>query len=164
MKAIATNRKARYDYTILESLEAGIELKGSEVKSLREGKVSLKDSFAHIEKEEVFLSNLYIGPFSQSSDAKYDPLRLRKLLLHKREINRLAGKVAEKGMALIPLKLYFKRDLAKVELAVAKGKRAYDKREKIKKREVEREMKKAAGYSKRFPVSSPQGGKMVSTG
>ena len=153
MKAVATNRKARYDYTILESLEAGIELKGSEVKSLREGKVSLKDSFAHIEKGEVFLSNLYIGPFSQSSDTKYDPLRLRKLLLHKREINRLAGKVAEKGMALIPLRLYFKRGLAKVELAVAKGKRAYDKREKIKKREIEREMKKVAGYSKRSPVS-----------
>ena len=154
MKAVATNRKARYDYTILESLEAGIELKGSEVKSLREGKVSLKDSFAHIEKEEVFLSNLYIGPFSQSSDTKYDPLRMRKLLLHKREINRLAGKVAEKGMALIPLRLYFKRGLAKVELAVAKGKRAYDKREKIKKREVEREIKKVASFRSKDKITN----------
>ena len=154
MKAVATNRKARYDYTILESLEAGIELKGSEVKSLREGKVSLKDSFAHIEKEEVFLSNLYIGPFSQSSDTKYDPLRMRKLLLHKREINRLAGKVAEKGMALIPLRLYFKRGLAKVELAIAKGKRAYDKREKIKKREVEREIKKVASFRSKDKITN----------
>ncbi|MCD6094046.1 MAG: SsrA-binding protein SmpB [Candidatus Omnitrophica bacterium] len=154
MKVIATNRRAKYDYTILESLEAGIELKGSEVKSLREGKVSLKDSFAHIEKEEVFLSNLYIGPFSQSSDTKYDPLRMRKLLLHKREINRLAGKVAEKGMALIPLRLYFKRGLAKVELAIAKGKRAYDKREKIKKREVEREIKKVASFRSKDKITN----------
>lgn len=146
MKIIATNRQAKYNYTILESLEVGIQLKGNEVKSLREGRASLKDSFARVEKGELFLSNLYIAPFSHNSDTKYDPLRLRKLLLHKKEINKLTGKVAEKGMALIPLRLYFKRGLAKVELAVGKGKRAYDKREKIKKREVEREMRKVAGY------------------
>ncbi len=144
MKLIATNRKARYNYTILESLEAGIQLSGNEVKSLRDGKASLKDSFARVEKGELFLSNLYIAPFSHNSDAKYDPLRLRKLLLHKKEINKLVGKVAEKGMALIPIRLYFKRGLAKVELAVGKGKRVYDKREAIKRKEVEREMRRVA--------------------
>lgn len=145
MKVIATNRKARYNYIVLESLEAGIQLMGNEVKSLRDGKASLKDSFARAEKGELFLFNLYIAPFSHNSDLKYDSLRLRKLLIHKREINKLTEKVIEKGMVLIPLKLYFKRGLAKIELAVCKGKRAYDKRETIKKREVEREIRRVAG-------------------
>lgn len=146
MKIISTNRQARYDYFILERLEAGIQLKGNEVKSLREGRSSLKDSFARAEKGELFLYNFYIAPFSHNSDAEYDPLRLRKLLIHKKEIDKLTAKVSEKGVALIPLSLYFKKGLVKVELAVCKGKRAYDKREKIKKREAEREIRKVADY------------------
>ncbi|RKY39171.1 MAG: SsrA-binding protein [Candidatus Omnitrophota bacterium] len=142
LKYIAQNRRAKFDYTILESLEAGIQLKGNEVKSLREGKVSLRDSFARVENEEVFLYNLYIAPFSHNSDSNYDPLRLRKLLVHKKEIERLSAKVKEKGITLIPLSLYFKRGLVKVELGVCKGRRVYDKREKIKKREMEREMRR----------------------
>ena len=144
MKVVATNRRARYDYFVLESLEAGIQLRGNEVKSLREGRASIKDSFARVEKDELFLYNFYIAPFSHNSDTKYDPLRLRKLLIHRRQINKLKTKIAEKGMALIPLKLYFKKGLAKVEIAVCKGKRSYDKREKIKKKEAEKEIKKVA--------------------
>ncbi len=144
MKVVATNRRARYDYFVSESVEAGIQLRGNEVKSLREGRASIKDSFARVEKDELFLYNFYIAPFSHNSDTKYDPLRLRKLLIHRRQINKLKTKIAEKGMALIPLKLYFKKGLAKVEIAVCKGKRSYDKREKIKKKEAEKEIKKVA--------------------
>ncbi len=118
-------------------------LQGTEVKSLREGKANLKDSFARIEKDEIFLLNCHISPYSHGNIANHDPMRTRKLLLHKREIQRLIGKIQQKGYALIPLKIYFKNEKAKVELGLAKGKKAYDKREDIKKREADREMEKA---------------------
>lgn len=143
MKIVATNKKAYHDYHIEETYEAGMMLQGTEVKSLREGKANLKDSFARIEKDEIFLLNCHISPYSHGNIANHDPLRTRKLLLHKREIQRLIGKIQQKGYALIPLKIYFKNEKAKVELGLAKGKKAYDKREDIKKREADREMEKA---------------------
>lgn len=143
MKVVATNKKAYHDYHIEETYEAGMALRGTEVKSLREGKANLKDSFARIEKDEIFLLNCHISPYSHGNIANHDPLRTRKLLLHKREIQRLIGKIQQKGYALIPLKIYFKNEKAKVELGLAKGKKAYDKREDIKKREADREMEKA---------------------
>lgn len=142
-KAIATNRQAYHNYTILESIEAGIALKGSEVKSLREGRVNLQDSFARIDKEEIFLYNLHISPYSHVSFDIPNPLRVRKLLLHKNEIIRLSGKVFQKGFTLIPLKLYFKKGKVKVELALAKGKKFYDQREELRRREVEKETRRA---------------------
>ncbi|MEK6681600.1 MAG: SsrA-binding protein SmpB [Nitrospirota bacterium] len=143
MKIVATNKKAYHDYHIEETYEAGMALQGTEVKSLREGKANLKDSFARIEKDEIFLLNCHISPYSHGNIANHDPMRTRKLLLHKREIQRLIGKIQQKGYALIPLKIYFKNEKAKVELGLAKGKKAYDKREDIKKREADREMEKA---------------------
>lgn len=140
-KLIATNRQARYNYHILESYEAGLVLKGTEVKSLREAKANLSDSFARIENGEVLLYNLHIGPYSQSSDRRYNPTRVRKLLMHKAEIKRLLGKTTEKGLTLIPIRLYFKRGIAKIELGLAKGKKLYDKREEIKRRTQEREIR-----------------------
>lgn len=141
-KAAVTNRQARYNYHILESLEAGIELKGTEVKSLREGKVSLKDSFARVDDGEVFLYNCHISPYEFGNIANVEPTRPRKLLLHKNQISRLVGQVSQKGFTLIPLKIYFKRGLAKVELALAQGKVQYDKRETIRKRETARELRR----------------------
>ncbi len=143
MKIVATNKKAYHDYHIEETYEAGMMLQGTEVKSLREGKANLKDSFARIEKDEIFLLNCHISPYSHGNIANHDPMRTKKLLLHKREIQRLIGKIQQKGYALIPLKIYFKNEKAKVELGLAKGKKAYDKREDIKKREAGREMEKA---------------------
>ncbi len=144
-KIITLNRRARHDYEIIDTMEAGIELKGSEVKSLRAGQVNLKDSYARIENGEVFLVGCHIAPYSHSSVFNPDPLRTRKLLLHKDEIKRLDRKITEKGYTLVPLSLYFKRGKAKVELALAKGKTLVDKRETIKrktaKREIERELK-----------------------
>ncbi len=142
-KIIATNRKAKHDYHILETYEAGIVLRGTEVKSLRQGQANLKDSFACIEGEEVFLRNLHINPYEFGIVAEQDPTRKRKLLLHKKEIKKLLGKTAERGLTLIPLQLYFKQELAKVELALAKGKRSYDKRQDLKKREAKREIERA---------------------
>jgi SsrA-binding protein len=138
-KIIAVNRKARHEYHILDSYEAGIVLKGTEVKSIREGNVNLKDSYAIIKYSEVFLINMHIGPYRQGNIFNHKPLRDRKLLLNKREIRKLIGKVEEKGMTLVPLKLYFKRGIVKIELALAKGKILYDKRESIAKRDYERE-------------------------
>jgi len=138
-KIIAVNRKARHEYHILDSYEAGIVLKGTEVKSIREGNVNLKDSYAIIKYSEVFLINMHIGPYKQGNIFNHEPLRDRKLLLNKREIRKLIGKVEEKGMTLVPLKLYFKRGIVKIELALAKGKILYDKRESIAKRDYERE-------------------------
>ena len=143
-KVIAQNRHARHDYSILESFEAGIALKGTEVKSLRAGQASLKDSFARIECEELFLYNMHISPYEFGNIANVEPLRPRKLLLHKREIRRLIGELSVKHLTLIPLKLYFRNGIAKVELAVAKGKKLYDKREAIKKREMDRELRRIA--------------------
>ncbi|WP_038056881.1 SsrA-binding protein SmpB [Thermodesulfobacterium hydrogeniphilum] len=141
-RIVCTNKKAYHFYNIEETYEAGIQLLGCEVKSLRLGRANLKDSFARIVNGEVFLYNFHISPYPHSREAqKLDPTRTRKLLLKKSEIKRLAGKVQEKGYTLIPLKVYFnERGLAKVELALAKGKKIYDRREDIKKRDLEREM------------------------
>ncbi|NMB38999.1 MAG: SsrA-binding protein SmpB [Firmicutes bacterium] len=143
IKIIVNNRKAHHDYHIIESLEAGIALKGTEVKSLRAGKVNIRDSFALITGGEVFLHGLHISPYKQGNRFNHDPLRIRKLLLHRREINRLFGKVQEKGYTLIPLKLYWKNGRCKVELALAKGKRLYDKRESLAKRDISRQAARA---------------------
>lgn len=143
-KIIATNRKALRDYAVLESIECGIELKGSEVKSLREGKVSLNDSFARIENNEAVLYNAHISPYAQASYLNVEPTRLRRLLLHKNQIRKLIGQVAQKGFTLIPLKVYFnERGFAKLELALCKGKKLYDRRETIKRREADLEMRRA---------------------
>lgn len=141
-KIIATNRKAHFEYSILESVEAGIQLKGTEVKSLRAGQASLADSFARLDGNEVFLYNMHIPPYEFGNIANVDPIRPRKLLLHKNQIRRLIGEVTTKKLALIPLKVYFKNGIAKVELSLAKGKKLYDKRETIKKRESDRELKR----------------------
>ncbi len=140
---IITNRKARRDYFIVDSLEAGIELKGAEVKSLREKRGNLNDSFARVIQQEVFLFNLHISPYAQSSLDTPDPLRTRKLLLRKTQIRRLTGQVSVGKHTLIPLKLYFKKGKVKVELALAKGKKQYDKRDAIKRREHEKQMQQA---------------------
>jgi SsrA-binding protein len=149
MKIVATNKKAYHDYHIEESYEAGMLLKGTEVKSLREGRANLKDSFARVENEEIFLYNCHISPYSHGNIANHDPLRTRKLLMHKGEIQRLMGKMMQKGYTLLPLKIYFKDGKAKIELALAKGKKQYDKREDIKKRDAAREMEKAFKEGKR---------------
>jgi SsrA-binding protein len=145
IKIIAVNRKARYDYFIEDEYEAGLVLQGTEVKSLRLGKANLKDAYARIKDGEVFVYQMHIGPYPFAYYNNHDPLRPRKLLLHKQEIKRLYSKVNEKGHSLIPLKLFFKKGKAKLTLAVAKGKRKYDKREAIKrrdeKRDLDREMK-----------------------
>jgi SsrA-binding protein len=142
-KTIIQNRKARYDYAILDCYEAGIELQGTEVKSLRQGGANLKDSYARVEQNEAFLHNLHINEYEQGNQYNHEPTRKRKLLLHKHEINRLRSKVEERGLTLVPLKLYFKRGKVKVELAVAKGKREYDRRHDIAKRDAQREMQVA---------------------
>ena len=141
-KIVATNRHARFEYSILESLEAGIALTGTEVKSLRTGKASLNNSFARIEGNEVFLHSMHIAPYAFGNIANPDPLRPRKLLLHKKEIRRLVEEVSAKKLMLIPLKAYFKGGLVKVEIALAKGKKLYDKRATIKKRDSDRELKR----------------------
>ena len=136
---IATNRKARRDYEILESLECGIELKGSEVKSLRAAKINLNDSFARFEGAEIFLYNAHISHYAQASYLNVDPDRQRKLLLHKKQIERINGKLTQKGLTLIPLKIYFNaRGFAKIELGLCKGKKLYDKRESVKRRETDK--------------------------
>jgi len=136
---IATNRKAYRDYEVLESLECGIELKGSEVKSLRAAKINLNDSFARFEGAEIFLYNAHISHYAQASYLNVDPDRQRKLLLHKKQLQRINGKLTQKGLTLIPLKIYFnERGFAKVELALGKGKKIYDKRETVKRREIDK--------------------------
>ena len=140
--SIAQNKKAHFDYTLLDRFEAGIELKGAEVKSIRQGKVNLKESFARIERGEVHIYGMHINPYKQSGPFAPDPTRTRKLLLHKREIDRLQGLTAQKGYTLVPTRIYLKKGFAKVEIAVAKGKRLFDKREKIRRRTIEREMQR----------------------
>ncbi|MFS8652127.1 MAG: SsrA-binding protein SmpB [Caldibacillus sp.] len=142
-KVITKNRKAYHDYFIEETYEAGIVLKGTEIKSIRAGKVNLKDSFAKIKDGEVFLMNMHVSPYEQGNRFNHDPTRTRKLLLHRREINKLIGKTKEAGYALIPLKLYLKNGYCKVELALAKGKKKYDKREELKKKAAQREIERA---------------------
>jgi SsrA-binding protein len=142
-QALATNRKARRDYQILEKLEAGIELRGTEVKSIRAGRASLAESFARVENDEVILHGLHVEPYPHGNRFNHDPLRPRRLLLHKQEIRRLYGLVSIKGRALVPLRLYLRRGRVKVELGLAKGKHAADKRETIKRRTADREAQRA---------------------
>jgi len=140
---ITVNRRARHDFHIEETLEAGIVLTGSEVKSLRAGKAQLKDSYGRITNGEVWLWNAHISPYAAAAQLGYEPTRSRKLLLHRREIERLVGKVKERGLTLVPLRMYFKHGRAKVELGLARGKKLYDKRASIKERETRREVDRA---------------------
>lgn len=137
------NRKAFHDYFVLESLEAGIALAGCEVKSIRNGKANLQDSFARVEKEEIFLYGMHISPYEQGNRYNPDPTRTRKLLLNRNEINRLSARIHEKGLTLVPIKLYFKNDKVKIQLALAKGKNVQDKREKLKEKEASRDIERA---------------------
>jgi SsrA-binding protein len=145
VKLIANNKKAYHDYFIEDKYEAGISLAGTEVKSLRQGKCSIKESFIRIEKGEVFIYGMHVSPYEKGNIFNKDPLRVKKLLLHKYEINKIAGKIAEKGYTLVPLQVYFRGSLVKVELGLARGKKLYDKRQDIakkdQKREAEREFK-----------------------
>ncbi len=143
IKIVCQNRKASFDYHIDETIEAGLVLLGPEVKSLREGRASLVDSYARIRKGEAFLYSMHITPYPFSHHMELDPVRTRKLLLNKREIKRLIGKTEEKGYSLVPTKVYFKDGRAKVELALAKGKRKYDKRRALKEKELKREIEQA---------------------
>jgi SsrA-binding protein len=143
VKVIATNRRARRNYTIVETYEAGMVLVGSEVKSLREGKLELKDSYAHVDHGEVFLVGAHISPYDFAHEGGHEPERERKLLLHRREIDRIAGALAEKGLTLVPLQVYFKDGNAKVELGLAKGKTTVDKRHSLREKEHAREMDRA---------------------
>ncbi len=140
---ISRNRKARKDYQIDSTIEVGIELIGSEVKSLRSGKITISDAYAFISEGELMLKNLHISPYEMASDDSHDPIRTRRLLAHKREINKLFIQTEQKGMTLIPLTIYFKGRVAKIELAVAVGRRKYDKRQEIAKAEADRRMKQA---------------------
>jgi SsrA-binding protein len=143
VKIIATNKKARHDYHLSDEVEAGIVLTGTEVKSIREGRVTIKDAYAEIKNGEVFLRQLHINPYTFAYYDNHDPLRTRKLLLHSYEIKRLTIKTKERGYTIIPLKLYFKNGKVKVQIALAKGKKLYDKRESIKERDVNRELDRA---------------------
>ena len=138
-RLIANNKKAYHDYFVEETYEAGIALHGTEVKSLRMGKCSIKESFVRIEKEEVFIYGMHISPYEKGNIFNKDPLRVKKLLLHKGEIRKMKGKIAEKGYTLVPLKVYFKGSLVKVEIGLAKGKKLYDKRQDIAKKDQRRE-------------------------
>lgn len=140
IKPVATNRKARHEFFIEETIEAGIALTGTEVKSIRQGKINVKESYAVVENGEVYIYNMHISPYEQGNIYNVDPIRRRKLLLHKREIRKLDAQVMQKGYTLVPLSIYIKDGLVKVELAVAKGKKLYDKRESIAKKDAERRM------------------------
>ncbi|WP_456406515.1 SsrA-binding protein SmpB [Caldithrix abyssi] len=140
IRVVTTNRKARHDYHIIDTLEAGIALKGSEVKSIREGRVNLQDAYARFKKGELWLVGMHISPYKQAAFEQPDPVRDRKLLLHKRELKRLFRQTEEKGVTIVPLKIYFKKHLVKIELGIAKGKRQYDKRAAIAERDQKREM------------------------
>jgi SsrA-binding protein len=140
---IAENRKAFHDYHLLETFEAGVALMGTEVKAIREGRVNLRDSYARVENGEVFLFNVNISPYSHRGYAEHEPLRRRKLLLHRQEIRKLIGKTVERGMTLVPTRLYFKKGRVKVAIALAKGKKEYDKRETERRREADRETRAA---------------------
>ena len=148
-KNIAENRKAFHDYHILDTWEAGVALLGTEVKSIREGSANLRDSFARVEDGEVWLYNVHINPYSHRGYSDHEPTRRRKLLLHRQEIRKLIGKTVERGMTLVPTRLYFKSGHVKVSLALAKGKQAHDKRETIKRREADRETRAAVKERRR---------------
>jgi len=148
IKLVCQNKKARYDYFIDEVLEAGLVLLGPEVKSLREGRASLVDSYARVKKGEVFLHNMHITPYPYAHHLQLDPVRTRKLLLKKREIRRLIGKTEAKGYTLIPTKVYFTKGRAKIEIALAKGKRKYDKRRALKEKELKRDIEDAKNWDR----------------
>lgn len=143
IKVIATNRRARHDYDIVDEWEVGLVLTGSEIKSLRAGKANLKDSFAHLRDGEVWLVGAYIGPYSYAREGGHDPERSRKLLMHRHQIDRIAGSLAAKGLTLVPMRLYLKDGKAKLQLGLGKGKRTIDKRADLRKKEHEREMQRA---------------------
>jgi len=149
-KVVAQNKKARHDYFIEETYEAGIVLQGTEIKSIRAGRVNLKDSFARVQKGEVFLHNMHVSPYEHGNRYNHDPLRTRKLLLHKKEILKLIGKTKEQGYSLVPLKLYIKNGYAKILLGLAKGKKKWDKREDLKKKEAKREIERAFKARQQF--------------
>ena len=140
------NRKARYDYELLDKFEAGIVLTGTEIKSIRNGQANLKDSYAIIKNNEAYLLNMHISEYKQGNQFNHDETRTRKLLLHKNEIKKINDKVSIKGLTLVPVKLYFVKGKAKIELAVARGKHTFDKKETIKQRDIEREVKKSLKY------------------
>ncbi|WP_163651740.1 SsrA-binding protein SmpB [Listeria sp. PSOL-1] len=142
-KLIAQNKKARHDYAIEETFEAGIVLQGTEIKSVRNARVNLKDSYARISQGEIFLHNMHISPYEQGNRYNHEPLRTRKLLLHKKQISRLIGETKEAGYSIVPLKLYLKDGYAKVLIGVAKGKKKYDKREDLKRKEAKRDIERA---------------------
>jgi SsrA-binding protein len=148
-RTVATNRRARHDYAIEESFEAGMVLTGQEVKSLRAGRASLSDAYARVEGEEVWVENMHIPPYEMADTRRYDPKRSRKLLLHRDEIRRLIGKTAERGLTLVPLKIYFTRGLAKMELGLGRGRRRFEKRDAIAEREHRREMERAFAARRR---------------
>ena len=148
MKTISFNRKAYHDYTILESVEAGIVLTGTEIKSVRAGRVNIRDAYAHPQGGELWLFNAHIARYEASSRDNHEPTRPRKLLLHRRQINELAGKVTQKGFTIVPLKLYIKNGVAKLELGLATGKKRYDKRESMASRQAERDMERAMKLTK----------------
>ncbi|HET9201590.1 MAG TPA: SsrA-binding protein SmpB [Acidimicrobiia bacterium] len=149
VKVVSSNRRARRNYTVVETVEAGLALLGSEVKSLRDGRLDLKDSYGLIKGGEAYLIGAYIAPYEFAREGGHEPERERKLLLHRREIDRIGGQLAEKGLTLVPLQVYFKDGKAKVELGLAKGKTSYDKRETIKERDHEREMDRAVSQARR---------------
>ncbi len=148
-KTIAQNKKARHDYFVEESYEAGIELCGTEVKSIRQGRVNLKDSWCSVDKGELFVNGMHISPFDQGNIFNRDPMRVRKLLMHKKEINRLYGIVKQTGYSLIPLSLYFKGSRVKMQIGLCKGKKLYDKREDMAKRAAKRDMERAVKEQRR---------------
>jgi SsrA-binding protein len=143
VKIVATNRKARHDYFLLETFEAGLVLQGSEIKSIRAGQVSIKEAYVRTDGQEAWLVNAHIAPYDPASTQNHDPLRNKKLLLHKKEIQKLAGEIRNKGTTIIPTRLYLSKGRAKVEIAIARGKRHYDKRQSIKKRDSQREIDRA---------------------
>ena len=149
-KVVAQNKKARHDYFIEQTIEAGIVLSGTEVKSIRAGKVSLKDSYANIKDGEVFIYGMHISPYEQGNIFNKDPLRDRKLLLNRFEINKLIGYIQQKGMTLVPLEVYFKNGRVKIELGIGKGKKLYDKREDIAKKDAQREIDRRIKESSRY--------------
>ncbi|MBC1361645.1 SsrA-binding protein SmpB [Listeria welshimeri] len=142
-KLVAQNKKARHDYAIEETFEAGIVLQGTEIKSVRNARVNLKDSYARIDKGEIFLHNMHISPYEQGNRYNHDPLRTRKLLLHKKQISRLVGETKESGYSIVPLKMYIKDGYAKVLIGVARGKKKYDKRQDLKQKEAKRDIERA---------------------
>ena len=145
-KIIANNKKARHEYFLEEIIEAGIVLKGTEVKSVRQGKGSVKEAFCHIENGELFIDNMHISPYKEGNQFNVDPIRRRKLLVHKKQIHKLIGQTKEKGYTIVPVQIYLSKGKVKVEIALAKGKKLYDKRESIAKRDSERRMRQAMDY------------------